>query len=89
MRQHHVTKQEATEELCRQVASAWKDINQECLDSTEIPKPLITVIVNLTRVMEVLYKDGDGYTHSQGSTKNNIASLLLNPWPLQESAFHL
>ncbi|XP_057414842.1 (-)-germacrene D synthase-like [Lotus japonicus] len=89
MRQHHVTKQEATEELCRQVASAWKDINQECLDSTEIPKPLITVIVNLTRVMEVLYKDGDGYTHSQGSTKNDIASLLLNPWPLQESAFHL
>ena len=79
MKQHNVTKQDAINELHRQVISAWKDINEECLNPTEVPKFLLMLVVNLTRVMDVLYKDGDCYTHSKGSTKDNIIALLLNP----------
>ncbi|XP_061375423.1 probable terpene synthase 2 [Gastrolobium bilobum] len=79
MRQHGVTKQDAIEELNRRVTSAWKDINEEFLDPTEMPKPLLRVALNLSRVIYVLYKDEDGYVHSKGSTKDDIASLLLNP----------
>ncbi|KAK7313004.1 hypothetical protein VNO77_37321 [Canavalia gladiata] len=84
MKQHGATKCEAVDELHKQITSAWKDINEEYLDPTKVPRLLLTVVLNLSRVMDVLYKDADGYTHSNGSTKNNIATLLLNPWPVQE-----
>ncbi|KAK7312994.1 hypothetical protein VNO77_37306 [Canavalia gladiata] len=82
MKQHGVTKQEAIDELYKQVTSAWKDINKEYLNPTKVPRTLVTIILNLSRVMDVLYKDEDGYTHSDGSTKNDITALLLNSWPV-------
>ena len=41
MKQHGVTKQDAINEFLRQVSSARKDINKECLDPTEVPKPFL------------------------------------------------
>ncbi|OIW05962.1 hypothetical protein TanjilG_11649 [Lupinus angustifolius] len=79
MKQHGVTKQDTIHEFQRQVICAWKDINEECLDPTEVPKPLLKRVLNMSRVMDVLYKDGDGYTHSKGNTKKNIVALFLNP----------
>ncbi|XP_061351012.1 (-)-germacrene D synthase-like [Gastrolobium bilobum] len=82
MKQHGVTKQDAIDELYRRVTSAWKDINEELLDPTEMPKPLLMVVLNLSRVIYVLYKEGDGYTHSKESTKKEIADILLKPLPV-------
>ncbi|XP_050899978.1 (-)-germacrene D synthase [Lathyrus oleraceus] len=82
MNEHGVTRSDAIEELSRQVTNAWKDINEELLDSTEVPKPLLMRVLNLSRVLHVLYKDEDCYTNSQGSTKNDIISTLLNPCPI-------
>ncbi|XP_027355362.1 (-)-germacrene D synthase-like [Abrus precatorius] len=82
IRQHSVTRQDAVDELYRQVMNAWKDINEEGLEPAEVPKPLLKVVLNLSRVMHVLYNDGDCYTHSEGSTKKDIAALLLNSWPV-------
>ncbi|CAL5406940.1 unnamed protein product [Camellia sinensis] len=48
----------------KRVTNAWKDINQECLRPTAVPMPLLLRVVNLARVINVLYKDEDGYTHS-------------------------
>ncbi|KAK7312915.1 hypothetical protein VNO77_37159 [Canavalia gladiata] len=79
MNQHGVTKQEAFDELYKLVGSAWKDINEECLNPHEVPMLLLTLVLNLSRVINVLYKDEDLYTHSEGSTKNDIVSLLVNP----------
>ncbi|KAJ1377757.1 Terpenoid cyclases/protein prenyltransferase alpha-alpha toroid [Sesbania bispinosa] len=79
MKQHSVTKQDAINELFKQVMGALKDINEECLDPTQMPKPLITVILNLSRVIDVVYKDEDTYIDSKGSAKDNITSLILNP----------
>lgn len=84
MKQHSVTRQDTINELLRQVTSAWKDINEEFLNPTEVPKPLLMRVLNLSRVIDVLYKDEDSYTHSGGSTKNNITALLVNPLPIQE-----
>ncbi|KAI4356606.1 hypothetical protein L6164_000616 [Bauhinia variegata] len=81
MKEHGVQKQDAIDELKKQVTKVWKDVNEEFLDPTQVPKPLLMVVLNLTRVMDVLYKDGDCHTHSHGSTKNYIKALLLNPVP--------
>ncbi|OIW16710.1 hypothetical protein TanjilG_00073 [Lupinus angustifolius] len=79
MKQYGVTKQDATDEFQRQVINAWKDINEECLEPIEVPKSLLERVVNMSQATHVLYKDGDGYTHSKGFTKKNIVDLFLNP----------
>ncbi|KAJ1441934.1 Terpenoid cyclases/protein prenyltransferase alpha-alpha toroid [Sesbania bispinosa] len=80
MKQHSVSKQDTINEFLRQVTSAWMDINEELLDPTEVPKPLLMRVLNMSRVMDALYKDADCYTNSKGLTKNLITTLLLNPW---------
>ncbi|CAK8577223.1 unnamed protein product [Lathyrus sativus] len=79
MNEHGVTREDAIEELSRQVTNAWKDMNEEFLDSNEVSKPLHMRVLNLSRIIHVLYKDEDCYTNSQGSTKNDIISVLLDP----------
>ena len=55
------------------------DINQECLKPTAVPMPLLTRVLNLSRVMDVIYKEGDGYTHVGKVMEDNIGSVLIDP----------
>ncbi|XP_048319146.1 (-)-germacrene D synthase-like [Ziziphus jujuba] len=82
VKHHGVSEKEACDALLKKVVEAWKDINEECLEPRDAPMPLIMRVVNLARVMDVLYKDGDGYTHAKGSTKKLVSSLLVDPIPM-------
>nr|WNI01931.1 terpene synthase [Psidium guajava] len=80
MRQHGVTEQEAENDLHKQVEDAWKEVNEECLHPTAVPMPLLMGILNLTRVMDVLYKDGgDHYTNPHIKLKDHIKLVLMDP----------
>ncbi|KAH9625008.1 hypothetical protein KSS87_022934 [Heliosperma pusillum] len=78
MKQYNVTASEACEKLGIEVKNAWKDINQAYLDPKAPPRPVLMLILNLTRVMELLYAGEDIYTHPH-KMKPLVASLLLNP----------
>ncbi|KAJ4726169.1 Sesquiterpene synthase [Melia azedarach] len=82
MKQHGATEEEACNELQKQVTTAWKVINEECLRPTSVPTPLLMRILNLTRVIDVIYKDEDGYTHAGVVLKDYVSSLLINPVPI-------
>ncbi|XVE80200.1 hypothetical protein DITRI_Ditri14bG0120600 [Diplodiscus trichospermus] len=82
MKQHGATRQEAVDEFYKQVSEAWKDMNEECLRPTSVPMPLLMRILNLARVIDVVYKDGDGYTFSEILLKDFVTSLLIDPMPL-------
>ncbi|KAL9383085.1 hypothetical protein Peur_023408 [Populus x canadensis] len=88
MNQHEVAEEQAYDELRRQVAEAWKDINEELLiiPKDHVPIPLLTRVLNLARVMDVMYKDGDGYTNANGKVRNYITSLLIEPVQLASSS---
>nr|AIO10965.1 TPS02 [Liquidambar formosana]AMD82310.1 trans-beta-guaiene synthase [Liquidambar formosana] len=79
MKQYGASKQEVFDEFNKQVVNAWKDINEEFLRPTDVPFPLLLRALNFARVMDVLYKDKDGYTHVGKTTKDRIASLLIDP----------
>ncbi|XP_031116633.1 (-)-germacrene D synthase-like [Ipomoea triloba] len=79
MKEYGKSKEETTTELQERVINAWKDINQECLKPTVFPMPILTRILNLTRVIDLLYHDGDLYTHSKTKLKQIITSTLVNP----------
>ncbi|PRQ55589.1 putative lyase [Rosa chinensis] len=82
MKQYGVTEEEAEVELTKQVNDAWQDINEEWLDATSIPRPLLLLILNLARSSEVLYKGEDVFTHSENVLKGHVVSLFIEPVPI-------
>ena len=82
MKQYDVSKREVHDEFRKQIVNAWKDINKECLRPSEVPVPLLTRVVNLLRVMDLLYKDEDAYTHLGGVMVEGITSMLVDPVPV-------
>nr|TKS11203.1 hypothetical protein D5086_0000074780 [Populus alba] len=82
IRQYGLSEQEVYKEFHMQVVNAWKDINEECLKPTAVPMPLLERILNLSRVIDVIYKEEDEYTHVGEVMKNNIASLLIDSVPI-------
>ncbi|KAL3728763.1 hypothetical protein ACJRO7_033354 [Eucalyptus globulus] len=79
MKYHGVSEQEAGEELQKGVIDAWKDINEEFLRPTAVPMPILTRMLNFSRVMDVLYSDGDNYTHSETKLKDYVTLLFISP----------
>lgn len=81
MKQYGIGRQEAVGEVQKQIENAWKDINEGCLNPTLVPKPILTRVLNLARVLDVVYKDTDGYTFSEIGLKDTITSLIVDPIP--------
>lgn len=79
MKQHGVSEQETVDVFNKQVADSWKDINEEFLRPTAVPLPVLMRILNLTRVVDLLYKGEDGYTRVGKVMKEGVASLLIDP----------
>ena len=44
--------------------------------------PLLMCCLNLTGVLDVIYKEGDNYTHVGKEMKDNAASVLIDPIPI-------
>ncbi|KAM1854094.1 hypothetical protein ACFX14_009970 [Malus domestica] len=73
MKKYGATEEEAIIKLQRQVNNAWKDKNEAFLHPTAaipsgfaVPMPLLIRILNLTRVIDVVYKCEDGYANNPG-----------------------
>ncbi|KAJ9671957.1 hypothetical protein PVL29_025551 [Vitis rotundifolia] len=82
MKQHGASEQETHNEFNKQVRDAWKDINEECLIPTAVPMPILMRVINLARVIDVIYKNEDGYTHSGTVLKDFVTSMLIDPVPI-------
>nr|ANA91932.1 terpenoid synthase [Paeonia lactiflora] len=78
MKQHGVSEEEVRTEFRKQVTIAWKVINQECFQSTVISKAVLIRVLNLARVIDVVYKDDDGYTNAGITLKSYVSSLLID-----------
>ncbi|XP_021827711.1 (-)-alpha-pinene synthase-like isoform X2 [Prunus avium] len=82
MKQYGVSEQEALDALNKQVVDLWKDINEEFLRPTAAPMAVLTRVLNLTKVMDLLYKGDDGYTRVGKVVKDKIASHFIDPVPI-------
>jgi len=82
MRQYDMSREDAIQEVRKRVVDAWKDMNEECLRPTEIPMPFLTCILNLSRFMDVIYKDEDNFTRPGGEMKAFIKALIVDPVPV-------
>ncbi|KAJ4851326.1 hypothetical protein Tsubulata_047788 [Turnera subulata] len=78
-KQHGTSSEEEIVNIFREeIANAWKDMNEECLKPNVVPMPLLERVLNFARAMDVIYKDGDGYTNPH-LVKDYVASVLKHP----------
>ncbi|ONI13027.1 hypothetical protein PRUPE_4G198500 [Prunus persica] len=80
MKQYGVSdEQEIIDVFNKKIVDSWKDINEEFLRPTSMPMRILERIVNLTRVVDLLYKKYDAYTHGGKVMNDCIASYLIDP----------
>ena len=82
IRQYGVSKEEAYDEFKKLIENAWKDLNEEFLQPTAVPVPVLARALNFSRVMDVLYKDEDEYTLVGPLMKDLVAGMLIDPVPI-------
>ncbi|KAI5333506.1 hypothetical protein L3X38_023637 [Prunus dulcis] len=83
MKQYRVSdEQEIIDVFNKQIVDSWKDMNEEFLRPTSMPMPILVRIVNLTRVVDLLYKKDDGYTHVGKVMKDGVACYFIDPAPI-------
>ncbi|XP_060672618.1 sesquiterpene synthase 2-like [Ziziphus jujuba] len=83
MEQHGVEEEEAYKMLHQEIENVWKDINQEFMKPTAVATPVLDRVLNLARMSDVMYKDGDSYTNPH-LIKDTINLLLVDPVPVHE-----
>ncbi|KAL0353562.1 UNVERIFIED_CONTAM: Germacrene-D synthase [Sesamum angustifolium] len=80
MNENGASKEEAFAELEEQVTKAWKDMNQEWLRPTvPVSMPVLTRVLNFTRIAHLFYVEEDEYTNSQANIKDIIHGVLVEP----------
>ena len=82
MNQYGVSKEEAYDMLSKMVESDWKDINEELLKPSTVPRHILILMLNLARIIDVIYKDHDGYTEARNTTKQLLTAFLVDPLPV-------
>ncbi|KAK4422341.1 Viridiflorene synthase [Sesamum alatum] len=79
MNEYGVSEEEAMREFSNIAENAWMDINEELVKETAVSKEMIKRVVNLARLIDVVYKHNqDGYTHPEKVLKPHINGLLLD-----------
>ena len=73
-----VSEKEAINELKNMIENAWKDINDGCLKPREVSMDLLARILNLARMIDVIYKYDDGFTFPGKTLKEYVTLLFVD-----------
>ncbi|KAF4372310.1 hypothetical protein G4B88_007054 [Cannabis sativa] len=80
MKQYRVSEEEAYDELNKRVFDSWKEINEDYfLKPTYVASPILDRALNLSRFMDLVFKNGDGFTKVGKGTKETVHALLIDP----------
>ncbi|KAI3499109.1 hypothetical protein L1887_34902 [Cichorium endivia] len=72
-----VSEKEAIDELKIMIENARKDINEGCLKPREVSMDLLAPILNVPRMLDVIYRYDDGFTFPGKSMKEYITLLFV------------
>ncbi|KAG6495287.1 beta-eudesmol synthase-like [Zingiber officinale] len=82
MKEHDTNAKVACNKLREIVEKAWKDLNNESLNLTKVPRPIFERVLNFSRSMEEIYRYIDMYTNSDTTMKDKVSLLLIEPLPI-------
>lgn len=79
MKEFDVTEQHVYNVFNKNVEDDWVEMNEESLNCKDVKIPVIMRVINMARVMDVLYKNKDHFTHVGPELINHIKSLVVDP----------
>ncbi|KAK1408563.1 hypothetical protein QVD17_40444 [Tagetes erecta] len=82
MKTYGVLEKEAVNELEKMIENAWKDINEGCLKPRQVSMDLVAPILNLARMIDVVYRYDDGFTFPGTTLKEYITLLFITSLPM-------
>ncbi|XP_050234093.1 probable terpene synthase 8 [Mercurialis annua] len=81
MNEFGVSKETAYVEIKKMLANAWKDINEEYMNSSRVSTTVLDYFLNFARMANFVYKIRDAYTYST-HLKFYVSKLFLEPLPV-------
>ncbi|XP_020584121.1 alpha-humulene synthase-like [Phalaenopsis equestris] len=83
--EHGCSEEEACNKLTEMSNNAWKSINKEFVELSNLPLSLVWPIVNLARFNEFIYLGNDRYTNSSDhNMKQSINAVLVEPIQMEK-----
>nr|Q5SBP6.1 RecName: Full=Germacrene-D synthase; AltName: Full=(-)-germacrene D synthase [Ocimum basilicum]AAV63786.1 germacrene D synthase [Ocimum basilicum] len=79
MKENGCSKMEAVGEFSKRVKKAWKNLNEEWVEPRAASMVILVRVVNLARVINLLYVGEDSYGNSSVKTKELIKGVLVHP----------
>ncbi|KAK4491965.1 hypothetical protein RD792_002749 [Penstemon davidsonii] len=79
MREANVTEEDARGHIRSIITYSWKKINDSFISSPRSEQPIIRYIINVARVVNFIYQDGDGFGDQDRETRDQILSCLIEP----------
>ncbi|XP_017409571.1 probable terpene synthase 2 [Vigna angularis] len=84
MKQYEISEEDAYKFIEKEIEDLWKVINEECLKSDLVTKPMHDCVLNGARITELAYENyKDKYTDGK-LWKDDIVALLVDPISMQE-----
>ncbi|KAK8603078.1 hypothetical protein V6N13_085275 [Hibiscus sabdariffa] len=81
MYENEASEEEAREHVKKLIETAWKKINEEQMAESPFSRTFIEIAMDLARVSQLMYQNGDGHAIEDGDTKDRVLSLFVNPIP--------
>ena len=82
MKQHGITKEVAVQELKKMDRENYKILMEEFMTSTAVPRQILLRPLNILRVIDLFYKEGDGFGDPDQKLTHLLSYLFLHPIPL-------
>ncbi|VYS57370.1 unnamed protein product [Arabidopsis thaliana] len=80
MKQHGVTKEEASQELRKMNKDNYKVVMEEFMNTHDhLPRQVLLRCHNIARIFDVFYTEVDGYCDPKGKIEHFMTSLYLHP----------
>lgn len=75
-----VSEESARLEIRNLVEETWKKLNKHMADG-DLPflKPFTETVINLARIAECTYQNGDAHGAPDSKSKNRVFSLIIDP----------
>jgi isoprene synthase len=79
MRESGISEEDAHKHIQTLLNETWKKMNKECVSNSPFPKPFVQIAMNLARISQCTYQNGDAHGAPDSAAKNRIRSLIIEP----------
>ncbi|OMO98072.1 Terpenoid synthase, partial [Corchorus olitorius] len=84
MKEHGVSREEAIQVYEERIENAWKLMNEGWMRPTPVARRLPSLAYNFGCQGDVLYKEDDGLSRPEKTSKHLVTKLFIDPIPLEE-----